>query len=129
MKAIEPAELSGYLDRELSEERMLEVQTAIATDSHLCAEFEKLKSAHLGWQTAARYAAFKPEIHLSRPGLWLPAPLTLGVALVLMLVLRFAPKLSDMILPGIILHLLALAIILPWVVKLAKGDAENIREV
>ncbi len=119
MKTIESTELSGYLDGELPEKRMLEIQEAIVNDPQLFAELQELQAQHLSLQTAAKRFAFKPKLAISQPKPWFQIQWIQVAALVILLTLRFAPKFSDIVIAGLILHLLGFAIILSWVINLA----------
>lgn len=125
MNPIEPTELSAYLDGELSSARMLEIESALERDAELRAEFEALKSAHISWQAAARSAMFTPQITLSRGTPFLQSRPAVACALVILLVLRFVPKFTDIVVFAVFLHAIALLAILPWVVQMVRQDARD----
>jgi anti-sigma factor RsiW len=66
MIPMEQAEMSAYLDGELSSERRLEIDAVLERDTHLRAALEALKASHIGWQAAARSVMFTPKIALPK---------------------------------------------------------------
>jgi len=120
MKPIEPAELSGYLDGELEPDRALEAEAALASDPLLRAEYHALANADSAWKSAAHFAGFVPNTQLPHRKSLKSSPLAIATILVLLAVLRIAPKLGDVIAWGLFFHAAALAVILPWVVRMAR---------
>ena len=66
MTPIDPAELSGYLDGELSPERTETVRRALAEDPALAEQFSALESLDRDWTSAGMAAAFSPQVSLRR---------------------------------------------------------------
>jgi len=126
MKSIEPAELFAYLDKEVSPERMIEIEMALQSDAVVRSEFEKLQASHLEWQAAARTLMFSPQITLPANRWHSPSPSLIAGAVVMLLVLRFVPKFTDVLLIAVLLHVAALSVILPWVVRMVRQDASGI---
>ena len=112
MTPIEPEEISAFLDGELDPARAREVEWSLAADPVLQAEFRSLAHLDSKWRSAASAAAFLPDVrHLryvehARP--WVRTT----ALLVLLLLLRILPKLTDTLAFGFILHGVALAIVL-----------------
>lgn len=120
MKAIDPDELSAYLDGELDRERVLEIEAALNNDATLRAQLDDLASANRDWRVAARGAAFEPEVALAAAyptsnWSWL------AMALLALIVVRLAPKLGDLFEWSLILHAAALCTTLPWVIRMARS--------
>ncbi|GMV97976.1 MAG: zf-HC2 domain-containing protein [Phycisphaerae bacterium] len=126
MNPIEPAELSAYLDGELSPRRAREVESALATDPALRAEYERLAALDASWRDAARAAGFDPPVAVEEaqltPGAW-PAWALAG--LVALLVIRIVPKFIGPALAGAGLHAAALAVILAWAVVRLGREADD----
>jgi anti-sigma factor RsiW len=121
MKPVEPAELWAFLDGELDGVRAAEVEAALASNSELRAEFNTLARMDAEWRSAAAAAVFSPNVELSSRGVSArPWYLTVTVVVALVAV-RMLPKFSDALEFGFILHGLALAIALAWVVRIARG--------
>jgi anti-sigma factor RsiW len=120
MKPIEPSELSGYLDGELEPDRVLEVEAALANDPTLRADYQALANADSAWKSAAHSAAFAPNTQLPISKSWTGSPFAVAAILVLLVALRIAPKLADVVELGLILHAAALAVMIPWVVHMAR---------
>jgi anti-sigma factor RsiW len=70
MNDLDPAELSAFLDGELSPARAKEIEALIAADSGVRAAFEQLKRADQRLRSVAEAAAFRPEIHWPAPAGW-----------------------------------------------------------
>jgi anti-sigma factor RsiW len=117
MKPIEGIELSGYLDGELEPGRASEVEAAIERDPVLRAEYEALAEADREWKSAGRLAGFVAQTQLPEKKSLVPV-----AVLVLLVGLRMMPKMSDMFAWALVLHAAALAIALPWVVRMARED-------
>jgi len=125
MNPVDPAELSAYLDRELSSARMQEVEAALEHDVALRAELEVLKATHLGWQAAARSVMFTPQISLPESCSFLQSRLVIACTLFVLVVLRFAPKFTDVLVFAVFLHAVALLAILPWLVLMVQRDSRE----
>jgi anti-sigma factor RsiW len=123
MKPIEPAELSAYLDGELNPIRAREVETAMTNEPALRAEFNALTEADTAWRAAARSAEFRPAVRLRHStAVWASLPAaTAGVAL--LVAVRILPRLTDTLAWGFFLHGITLAIMVVWVIRLARGGA------
>lgn len=122
MKPIEPFELSGYLDGELEPDRVRELEAVLERDPALRAEYEALANADRDWKSAAGLAAFAPNTQLQISKSFTHSPLALATVLVLLVVLRMTPKLTDVFAWGLVLHAIVLAIALQWVVRMARED-------
>ena len=59
MKRIDPVELSGLIDREMTEERSAEVRQFVANTASLREELESLSRADSRWRAVARSAALQ----------------------------------------------------------------------
>jgi anti-sigma factor RsiW len=118
MNAIDPAELSAYLDGEVSVARAAEIRRALATDATLRAQFDRLKSLDGEWTAVADSAVAKPVERVVS----LRMDLRFVVALVLLLALRFLPKLGDLVVAAVVLHALVLIILLAVIVRVVRMD-------
>lgn len=122
MNPIEPAELSAYLDGELNPARAREVESALATSPALQAELDALTKADKTWRMAARLAAFRSTIQLPRTSSRkVPLYRTAG-AVVLLLAVRFLPKLAGALDWGLIANGVALAIAMVWVIRMTRAE-------
>ena len=118
MNAIDPAELSAYLDGELDAGRAAEIENAIAGDSTLQAEFERLQALDVEWTVAARTAMSPPlqRTVIAR----FDAKVCIGI--VLLIALRFLPKGDALFFWSILLHAAVFTAVLVWVVRVARSD-------
>lgn len=64
MSRLDPPELSGFLDGELSLERMREIEEILASEPIARAELSSLTADDIAWRAAARAAAFRPKVSL-----------------------------------------------------------------
>lgn len=124
MEPIDPAELSAYLDGELSIERAEEIGAALKRDPALRQSFESLAALDFAWKGQASTAAFRPDVQLptgSSPLLWL-APAGVSALVLLRLGLKTQPPLLA---AGVTALLLALFIV--WGLKrlLEATDADR----
>ena len=119
MNAIDPVELSAYLDGEVSAARAAEIRRALATDATLRAQFDRLKALDGKWRAAANSTAAKPVEAIVSP----KTDSRFVAALVLLLALRFLPKLGDVVVAAVVLHALVLIIVLAVIVRVARMDA------
>ncbi len=125
MKPIQPEEISAFIDGELDVERTQAVEEAMAQDAALRAQLAELKRTDILWKSAARSAAFSPAVNFTTPRQSIAGSRPAITALVVVLLaLRFLPKLDDVVVLGIVLHCLALAIILPWLFVADRGGEE-----
>jgi hypothetical protein len=122
MKPIEPIELSGYLDGELEPDRVREIEAVLARDPALRADYEALANADSSWKSTARLAAFVPKTQLRISKSFTHSPFAIATVLVLLVVLRMTPKLTDAFTWALILHATALAIALQWVVRMSREE-------
>lgn len=124
MKPIEPAELSAYLDGELTPERAREVEAALAGTPALREELQILAHDDAAWRVAARTASFPAEVRLPHPRSF---GLSAGRALLgilALLAIRFLPRLASTFTLDLALNAVGLAIITVWVVALLR-DTEH----
>jgi anti-sigma factor RsiW len=94
MRPIDPAELSAYLDGELSEERAAEIRLALSRDASLRQSYERLAALDADCKTRAEAAMFRPRVQFATgivPGRYLAAAIV-GL-LVVRLVLKASPPL------------------------------------
>jgi anti-sigma factor RsiW len=124
MNPIDPAELSALLDGELTPQRADEVRAAIQHDPSLKTEFERLRRLDAACREAAATAEFQPQVTIAphtNDWSW-AAPAGMGVIL---LVVRFLPKMWDLALLGAVLHVAAMAIVLWWIVRLVSQEEKR----
>jgi anti-sigma factor RsiW len=116
---IEPHELSGLLDGELTSQRAKEVRRSMEDDPKLLAEFERLQRFDNSWSAAASAAAFEPEIILppQRNG---QAGLFTGIvpALCVLLAARFLAKLDSTFTISVAVHLVLLLLIIAALIRI-----------
>lgn len=126
MNPIDPAELSAYLDGELSPARAREIETALMSSPALRAALDALTKADETWRTAARSAAFRPVVRL--PGAALPAKVSIsrmaGVV-ALLLAVRFLPKLTGALDWELVANGIALAVVIAWVIHMIRAGARE----
>jgi anti-sigma factor RsiW len=127
MKPIESAELSAYLDGELSPARMLEIEMALASDAGLRSEFEALEASNLSWSAAAQSVMFTPQIEI--PSALPPERTNLSsnreiiCAFLVFILLIFGTRLTDILVLSVFVHAIAMLVMLPWIVGLIREDA------
>jgi anti-sigma factor RsiW len=126
MRLVEPAELSAYLDGELDPDRARELAAALAEDADLRAAYEALANSDKSWQLAAAAASFKPAIDLSSHENSRASRLTEIMVVAVLVALCVMSKTTDAITLGLILHGIALAIALPWIVRMAREDQNQL---
>lgn len=85
MQPIDPAELSAYLDGELSGERAQEIRAALEKDPALRRSFEALASMDAEWKGQASTAAFRPEVQFPKGTSRLPWLVPAGVCALFLL--------------------------------------------
>ncbi|HQR05658.1 MAG TPA: zf-HC2 domain-containing protein [Gemmatales bacterium] len=66
MLPIDPAELSAYLDGELTPQRLEEVRDALARDQVLRQTFDQLASNDSAWKAQAKTVMFQPRVQFAR---------------------------------------------------------------
>jgi anti-sigma factor RsiW len=111
MLPIDPAELSAFLDGELSAARADEVRAALAQDPLLRRSYEQLVALDADWKAQASAAMFRPRVRIAAnrvPGRLLTAAAVLGL-LGLRIALKAQPPLV-----GIALETLLLALVVGW---------------
>jgi hypothetical protein len=112
---INDAEISAYIDDELDSARMQEVEQELVNDPVLRAQYEDLKTADRQWKSVASSLESQPSIVLPRESLTKNSIAAALLLLLAFLVLRFAPKFITLMSVGVIIHAIALALILLWV--------------
>jgi len=120
MRLIEPAELSAFLDGELDPDRAREIATALASDSELREEYGALAKADVVWKAAADSALFKPSTQLSTSKVFASSPLAFAAVLIALIALCVTAKLGTVVVWNFVLHAVALAIALPWIIRMAR---------
>jgi anti-sigma factor RsiW len=120
MKQVQAEELSALLDGELSAERAAEVQVQIAADPALRADYAALARLDAWARASAGAAAFTPTVRLPALAQAVGWGWIMAGALVLLLV-RFVPKVAVMATPGLWLQLGVCAVVLIVVVRLARA--------
>ena len=120
MKPLDSAELSAYLDGELSAQRMREVESILASDPIARAEFEALAAVDADWRTSARSAGFRPNVELPFA---MEDPISLQMVaafVVLLIIMQFALNQLNVLALALALNGVALAVVLIGVVYLIK---------
>ena len=123
MKQIQDEELSALLDGELDAQRAEEVRARIKADPALRKEFDALARLDQRLSYAAEQAAFLPELSFpekagtERPAWHWKAAIVVVLAL---LVARLLPKLAELPLIGIGLHVAAIVAISAIVMTMAR---------
>ncbi|HEY6456849.1 MAG TPA: hypothetical protein VIY90_16360 [Steroidobacteraceae bacterium] len=120
MKPIDPVELSGFIDGEMTEERSQEIRQLAANTQSLREELESLSRTDSRWCAAARSAAFRVEIRLHRERLLAISAVQAALLVAILLAVRFLPKLMHTLSLGLALNGIALAIVIAWVITLAQ---------
>lgn len=121
MTQVLPEELSALIDGELDPGRAAEVRRRIEADPDLQAAFDALRVRDERWRTAARTAAFAPEVlpvRTRRSGRWL-AGLAVAAALV---GLRLAVRAIDAAAVAFALQALVLFAVLCAVASAARPE-------
>lgn len=111
---INDAEISAYIDGELDSVRMQEVEQALVNNPVLRAHYEELKAADRQWRSIASSLESHPTIVLPRESLTKNSITVALLLLLAFLVLRFAPKFITLMSIGVVIHAIALAFILLW---------------
>jgi anti-sigma factor RsiW len=120
-RPIDPAELSALIDGELPPERAREVETLIAQNPALRAEYETLRALDARWRANASAALFEPMVRLPQTPSRIPVLGAAAVVLVLFLA-RLGGKFVDGAAPLLLLNLAALALVAATVVAAARAD-------
>jgi anti-sigma factor RsiW len=116
INTINDAEISAYIDDELDSVRMQEVEQELVNDPVLPAQYEDLKTADRRWKSVASSLESHPTIVLPRESLTKNSITAALLLLLAFLVLRFVPKFITLMSVGVIIHAIALAFILLWVI-------------
>lgn len=127
MKPIDPVELSGFIDREMTEERSAEVRQLAADSASLREEIEGLSRSDSRWRAAARSAAFRVEIRYQREKLFPISATQASLLLAFLLAIRFLPKLMGTLTLGLALNGIALAIVIAWIVAMTRDTERRMR--
>ncbi len=123
MNPIDPAELSAYLDDELSPARAREVEAAMRDSPALRAELDALLEADKKWRAAVRSASFRPRIRLRNAATPKVSPYRAAGALALLVAARVLPKLGSAWDVELIVNGITLVIVMVWVIRMTRGDA------
>jgi predicted benzoate:H+ symporter BenE len=126
MKPIDPVELSGFIDREMTEERSEELRQVAADTASLHEELERLSRADSRWRAAARSAAFRVEIRLHREKLFTFSAAQASLLIAFLMGIRFLPKLMSTLTLGFALNGIALAIVIAWIVAMTRETEHRI---
>lgn len=122
MTPLNPAELSAYLDGELSETRAREVAAMIAADPALLGELDMLGRDDAAWRVAAGSAAFRPALRLHAAGDMAVSGRTIMVCVALFLAIAVVVRGFDNLAASLVLNLVAAALISIGVYVLARAD-------
>jgi hypothetical protein len=125
MKEIDPVELSGFIDREMTEERSEEVRQLVANDASLQEELKSLSRADLHWRDAARSAAFRVEIPLHRDRVLTISTAQAAPLIAFLLAIRFLPRLVSSLTLGFALNGIGLALVIACVIALSREKPIN----
>jgi hypothetical protein len=127
VKPIEPEEISGLLDGELTQQRADEVRRAIGEDESLGAIYRRLAAMDKDLKRCAEAAMFEPRVSIA------DTPTTRGIELAYVTVLLLAARALVKFLPfavGIGLETVALVLVVSWViVRLVKAAEPDDREI
>jgi anti-sigma factor RsiW len=121
MKPVELAEISAFLDGELSGARASEVEAALKNDSALRAEFNALAKMDVAWRSVASTSVFVPKVHLASNATLVRLWLGTAAILIVLVAVRILPKLTDALEFGFVLHGIGLVIVLAWVIRMTWG--------
>jgi|GEM_PF-1097445 len=125
MKPIDPTEISAFLDGELSPEDAERVRHAIAEDSSLRCEYEKLVALDAELKGAAREVMFRPEVTL--PSRSEEIRINIPLLVLILVALRFGIKVAPLFI-GSAVEIVFLCIFLVWVLKyLLRASEWNIQ--
>ncbi len=127
MNPIDPAELSAYLDGELSPVRAREIEAAVMASPALRAELDALSKADDTWRSAARSAAFPPHVRLPRAAASRASIYRIVGAVALLLAVRIVPKLADSLDWELIANGIALAVVVAWAIHMTRVGARETR--
>jgi anti-sigma factor RsiW len=122
MKPVLPEELSALMDGELDADRAREIETQLADNPHLRAEFSRLVEADAQWRAAAATAAFAPAVRLPPTTAGLSSAAIVTALIIGLIGLRMAPRWFESLTLVFGLHTVALAILLTALLRIARAD-------
>jgi anti-sigma factor RsiW len=122
MKPVFPEELSALMDGELDADRAREVETQLAANPHLRAEFSRLVETDAQWREAAATAVFAPAVRLPPTTAGLSSAAVVTALIIGLIGLRMAPKWFESLTLGFGLHAVALAVLLVGLMWVARAD-------
>jgi len=122
MTPLNPAELSAYLDGELSETRAREVAGMIAANPALLDELDMLGREDAAWRVAAGAAAFRPALRLQAAGGTAVSGGTIMVCVALFVAIAAVVRGFDSLAASLALNLVAAALVSIGVYVLARSD-------
>ncbi|QPC91899.1 anti-sigma factor [Mesorhizobium sp. INR15] len=128
MNDFDPAELSAFLDGELSPARAGEIEALIATDPGMRSAFEQLKRADQQLKSVADAAAFRPDIHWPRPARW-RAESWLALPLAVVMFAWVAGKLDPAMTTALFVNAISLVLFIACLAQLALGEMRASRSV
>ncbi|CAN5510438.1 hypothetical protein BH10PLA2_BH10PLA2_03130 [soil metagenome] len=111
MLPIDPAELSAYVDGELTSQRAEEIRAALARDPVLRATYEQLAVLDADWSARAASVMFRPRVRVGPAPFAGPFLLVAAMVLGLLLVrmgLKFLPPILGTSLEAMLLVLVVL---------------------
>jgi anti-sigma factor RsiW len=126
MNPLDPAELSAYLDGELSAERMREIERIVALDPTARAELESLAKLHARWQASARTAAFLPAVNLPSMKETRTLDRSAIAFLVLLVIAQIALRVFNVLALVLALEFLALVVVLTGVIALTASPGSAV---
>lgn len=127
MTPLDPAELSAFLDGELPPARMSEIETLLADDAKLRAEYQALRQADAGWRQAGAAAMFVSNVRLpsaSRSSAISGWP---AAVVAVLLLARAGGKFIDAVAPSLLLNLAALVLVGWAVAALSRSETPTFR--
>jgi anti-sigma factor RsiW len=111
MDPIDPAELSAYLDGELSAKRAEEVRAALARDPMLRKSYDQLAALDADCKSRAAAAMFRPRVQLTSVAA--PRDYLTAAGVIGLLLIRLALKATPPLL-GTVMAALLLALFIGW---------------
>jgi anti-sigma factor RsiW len=122
MKPVLPEELSALMDGELDADRAREIETQLAANPHLRAEFSRLVETDAQWRAAAATAVFAPAVRLPPTTAGLRSAAIVTALMIGLICLRMAPRWLESLTLVFGLHTVALAVLLAGLMKVARAD-------
>ena len=111
MSPLDPAELSAFLDGELSAERAREIEAILASDGRFTAAFDALKHADAAWHSAGRAASFNTRVRLPRAKTALLSARNVTVVTIVLVGAHMAAKMLDGMAASLILNAALLGVV------------------